>query len=43
MSNKIGFEGVDDNDEDLLQLHSEELTNEELIQFNAHLSQEEQE
>jgi hypothetical protein len=40
LSNKIRFEGVDNNDvEDLLQLHSEELTNEELIQLNVHLSQ----
>jgi hypothetical protein len=44
LSNKIGFEGVDNNNvEDLLQLHNEELTNEELIQLDAHLSQEEQE
>jgi hypothetical protein len=44
LSNKIGIEGVDDSDvEDLLQLHSEEQTNEELIQLDAHLSQEEQE
>jgi hypothetical protein len=44
LSNKIGFEGVDGNDvEDLLQLHREELTNEELIQLGAHLCQEEQE